>query len=106
MGPRTADLISTTHSHPAGESARLVFGGLPPLRGSTMADKMLYGRSELDGLRGGLMLGPRGRQDMYGVWRATDAVFFHGPARRLAGGTLPVPSANCTYNQKRLRGDA
>lgn len=32
-----------------------------------MAEKMIYARRELDGLRGLLMLEPRGRQDMYGA---------------------------------------
>ena len=32
-----------------------------------MAEKMAYARRELDGLRGLLMLEPRGRQDMYGA---------------------------------------
>jgi proline racemase len=32
-----------------------------------MAEKMVYARNELDGLRGLLMLEPRGRRDMYGA---------------------------------------
>ena len=59
--------ISTVDSHTAGEPTRLVVGGLPPLRGNTMAEKMVYARNELDGLRGLLMLEPRGRRDMYGA---------------------------------------
>jgi proline racemase len=64
-------VISTVDSHTAGESTRLVLGGLPPLRGATMAEKMIYARKELDGLRGLLMLEPRGRQDMYGALLTT-----------------------------------
>jgi proline racemase len=60
-------IVSAIDSHTAGEPTRLVIGGLPPLRGSTMAEKMLYARENLDGLRGLLMLEPRGRQDMYGA---------------------------------------
>jgi len=36
-----------------------------------MAEKMIYARNELDGLRGLLMLEPRGRQDMYGALLTT-----------------------------------
>jgi len=38
-----------------------------------MAEKMIYARNELDGLRGLLMLEPRGRQDMYGALLTTPA---------------------------------
>lgn len=68
---RLTRLISTVDSHTAGEPTRLVIGGLPPLRGATMAEKMIYARNELDGLRGLLMLEPRGRQDMYGALLTT-----------------------------------
>jgi proline racemase len=64
-------VISTVDSHTAGESTRLVVSGLPPLRGATMAEKMICARKELDGLRGLLMLEPRGRQDMYGALLTT-----------------------------------
>ena len=60
-------IVSTIDSHTAGEPTRLVIGGLPPLRGATMAEKMVYARDELDGLRRLLILEPRGRQDMYGA---------------------------------------
>ena len=36
-----------------------------------MAEKMIYARKELDGLRGLVMLEPRGRQDMYGALLTT-----------------------------------
>jgi proline racemase/trans-L-3-hydroxyproline dehydratase len=60
-------IISTIDSHTAGEPTRLVVGGLPPLPGATMADKMEYARNKLDDLRSLLLLEPRGRQDMYGA---------------------------------------
>jgi len=60
-------IINTIDSHTAGEPTRLVVSGLPPLRGDTMAEKMHFARSELDGLRALLMLEPRGRLDMYGA---------------------------------------
>ncbi len=59
--------VSTIDSHTAGEPTRLVTGGLPPMPGATMAEKLAYARKEMDGLRGLLMLEPRGRQDMYGA---------------------------------------
>jgi len=60
-------IVSAIDSHTAGEPTRLVISGLPPLRGATISEKMLYARNELDGLRGLLMLEPRGRRDMYGA---------------------------------------
>ncbi len=60
-------VISTIDSHTAGEPTRVVVGGLPSLPGATMAEKMVYARSKLDGLRRLLLLEPRGRQDMYGA---------------------------------------
>jgi proline racemase len=68
---RFARTVSTIDSHTAGEPTRLVVSGLPSLQGATMVDKMLCARRELDGLRGLLMLEPRGRQDMYGALLTT-----------------------------------
>jgi proline racemase len=66
-------IVSTVDSHTAGEPTRLVVGGLPSLQGVTMAEKMVYARNELDGLRRLLLLEPRGRQDMYGAILTTSA---------------------------------
>jgi proline racemase len=60
-------IISTIDSHTAGEPTRLVVGGLPPLQGVNMEEKMMYARNHLDGLRALLLIEPRGRQDMYGA---------------------------------------
>ncbi|NOR83902.1 MAG: proline racemase [Ardenticatenales bacterium] len=60
-------ILSTIDSHTAGEPTRLVVSGLPPLRGATMAEKMLYARREFDDIRALLMDEPRGRRDMYGA---------------------------------------
>lgn len=68
---RFVRIVLTIDSHTAGEPTRLLVSGFPPLRGATMADKMVYARKELDGLRGLLMLEPRGRQDMYGALLTT-----------------------------------
>ncbi len=64
---RFSRIVSTIDSHTAGEPTRLVVGGVPRLRGATMAERMAYARRELDGLRGLLTREPRGRQDMYGA---------------------------------------
>ena len=64
---RISRIVSTIDSHTAGEPTRLVVGGLPQIPGRTMAEKLAHARREMDGLRGLLMLEPRGRQDMYGA---------------------------------------
>jgi proline racemase len=58
---RFTRIVSTIDSHTAGEPTRLVVDGLLPLRGETMAEKMLYARRELDGIRRLLMHEPTGR---------------------------------------------
>jgi proline racemase len=71
---RFTHIVSTVDSHTAGEPTRLVVSGLPPLRGTTMAEKMIHARNELDGLRRLLLLEPRGRQDIYGALLTTPTV--------------------------------
>jgi proline racemase len=68
---RFKHVISTIDSHTAGEPTRLVVSGLPPLRGVTMAERMLHARQEMDGLRRLLLLEPRGRSDLYGALLTT-----------------------------------
>jgi proline racemase len=64
---RFVRIVNTIDSQTAGEPTWLVVGGLPPLRGDTMAEKLFYARRELDHERSRLMLEPCGRQDMYGA---------------------------------------
>ena len=64
---RFSRIVSTIDSHTAGEPTRLVVGGLAPIPGNTMEEKLVHARQELDGLRALLMLEPRGRQEMYGA---------------------------------------
>ena len=60
-------IISVIDSHTAGEPTRIVLGGLPRIRGQTMAEKVAYVRDNMDHLRCALMHEPRGHQDMFGA---------------------------------------
>eukprot|EP01062_Namystynia_karyoxenos_P022259 TRINITY_DN18529_c0_g1_i1.p1 TRINITY_DN18529_c0_g1~~TRINITY_DN18529_c0_g1_i1.p1 ORF type:complete len:398 (+),score=123.09 TRINITY_DN18529_c0_g1_i1:96-1196(+) len=56
-GPRTLQVVDT---HCAGEPARVVIGGLPPIPGDTMQAKRKYCMDHLDHIRKLLLLEPRG----------------------------------------------
>jgi len=56
--------IRTVDSHTAGEATRLVVGGIPPLPGGTMADKLAYFRENYDAVRLRLTREPRGHRDL------------------------------------------
>lgn len=58
--------ITVVDSHTAGEPFRLVTGGIPPIKGKTMAEKLSYFKQEFDSVRTGLMHEPRGHADMFG----------------------------------------
>ncbi|MGR8951842.1 MAG: proline racemase family protein [Gammaproteobacteria bacterium] len=60
-------IISTIDTHAAGEPARIVLSGLPPILGNTMADKKRYMKERLDCFRTLLMQEPRGHKDMFGI---------------------------------------
>ncbi len=60
-------LISTIDTHTAGEPNRIVVNGIPPIAGTTMADKKHYMREHLDHFRTLLMHEPRGHRDMFGA---------------------------------------
>ncbi len=59
--------ISTIDSHTAGEGTRLVVGGLPPIPGESMAEKLAYVESHFPWLPGFLLLEPRGHKDLFGA---------------------------------------
>jgi proline racemase len=59
--------MSTIDSHTAGECTRLVTGGLPPLRGTTMAEKLACAEAHLPWAPRFLLLEPRGHKDMFGA---------------------------------------
>ena len=60
-------LVTTIDSHTAGECTRLVTGGLPPLRGATMAEKLADAEERLPWAPRFLLLEPRGHKDMFGA---------------------------------------
>jgi proline racemase len=60
-------IISAIDAHTAGEPARIVLAGLPPILGSTMAEKKQYMKKSLDRFRTLLMQEPRGHKDMFGI---------------------------------------
>jgi proline racemase/trans-L-3-hydroxyproline dehydratase len=60
-------IIAAIDAHTAGEPARIVLTGLPPILGNTMAEKQRYAKTKLDHLRTLLMQEPRGHKDMFGI---------------------------------------
>jgi proline racemase/trans-L-3-hydroxyproline dehydratase len=62
--------VRTIDYHTAGEPFRIVVGGLPPIHGSTVAEKRVYAQhsAEIDDFRALLCREPRGHSDMYGCF--------------------------------------
>jgi proline racemase len=60
-------MISTVDTHTEGEPTRTILGGLPPLPGKTIAEKMIYMRDHMDAIRTSLLYEPRGNEVMSGV---------------------------------------
>jgi proline racemase len=60
-------IISAIDTHTAGEPARIVLTGLPPIPGNTMAEKKQYMKERLDRFRTLLMQEPRGHKEMFGI---------------------------------------
>ena len=60
--------FSTIDTHTVGEPTRNVIGGLPPIPGKTMSEKMLYMQDNMDWIRKLLMFEPRGNQVMSGTF--------------------------------------
>jgi proline racemase len=87
-------MVSTVDYHTAGEPFRIVSGGVPSLRGTTILEKRRYAREHLDHIRQLLVFEPRGHADMYGgfVTDPQDAgaqlgvVFFHNAGYSTACG--------------------
>ena len=59
-------MINAVDSHTMGEPTRIVTGGIPSIPGKTMPEKKAYLEDNLDYLRTGIMLEPRGHNDMFG----------------------------------------
>ena len=60
--------IDTIDMHTGGEPLRVVVGGMPELKGSTVLEYRRHLRDHHDHLRKGLMYEPRGHADMYGCY--------------------------------------
>ncbi len=58
--------IYTVDSHTMGEPTRVVVGGIPDIPGNSMMEKKDYLEKNMDYIRRGLMLEPRGHKDMFG----------------------------------------
>jgi trans-L-3-hydroxyproline dehydratase len=61
-----ASVITTLDTHAAGEPLRIITGGLPEVKGSTILERRRYMLEELDYVRRALMWEPRGHYNMYG----------------------------------------
>lgn len=59
--------IETIDMHTEGEPLRVITGGLPEIKGSTILEKRRYFRENFDNIRTSLMFEPRGHADMYGA---------------------------------------
>jgi proline racemase len=57
-------MITAVDSHAEGEAERVVIGGLPPVPGKTITEKVRYMRENWDHLRTFLVHEPRGHVDM------------------------------------------
>src|SRR6266576_1082721 len=61
-----ATVITTIDAHAAGEPLRIITGGLPEVKGSTILERRRYMLEHFDYIRQVLMWEPRGHYNMYG----------------------------------------
>ena len=59
--------IKTIDLHTGGEPLRVIYDGLPAIKGNTILEKRRYFKEYLDHIRTGCMFEPRGHADMYGA---------------------------------------
>lgn len=87
-----AKILTTVDTHTAGGPTRTITGGLPPLQGKNVAEKMEYFRSHHDSIRKLLISEPRGHKDMYGavITEASAPDADIGAFFFTAGGYLPA----------------
>ncbi len=64
---RISRAISVVDSHTAGEPTRIIIGGIPHIKGKTMAEKKRYFEENLSHIRKMMMWEPRGHGDMFGA---------------------------------------
>lgn len=60
--------IKTIDLHTGGEPLRVIYDGLPEIKGNTILEKRRYFKENLDHIRTGIMFEPRGHADMYGAF--------------------------------------
>lgn len=85
-------MFSTIDTHTGGQPTRTVIGGMPPIPGTNVAEKMLYMRDNMDWVRTSLMFEPRGHSVMSGVIlvEPTDSNADYGVIFIETGGYLPM----------------
>ncbi len=59
--------IKTIDLHTGGEPLRVLYDGIPEIKGNTILEKRKYFQNNLDHIRTGIMFEPRGHADMYGA---------------------------------------
>jgi len=59
--------IRIIDTHTVGQATRIIVGGIPALKGSTMMEKKKYFFQNHDDIRSSCMLEPRGHADMFGA---------------------------------------
>ena len=67
MSMRFSNSVFTVDSHTAGHPTRIVVGGLPAIRGNSVAEKRDYVKERMDHIRSFLCNEPRGHSGMYGA---------------------------------------
>lgn len=63
---RVSQWINTVDTHTDGQSTRMITGGIPPIPGRNMVEKLQFFMSNLDPIRKSLMNEPRGHKGMFG----------------------------------------
>lgn len=65
--PKDWQTIKTIDLHTGGEPLRVLYEGLPIIKGDTILEKRRYFQDNFDHIRTGCMYEPRGHADMYGA---------------------------------------
>lgn len=65
--PKTWPKIKTIDLHTGGEPLRVLYNGLPEIKGNTILEKRRYFKENWDHIRTACMFEPRGHADMYGA---------------------------------------
>ena len=64
---RAEALLFVVDTHTGGEPTMVVLGGLPPIPGQDVKEKLDYVRAHMDWVRRSLLLEPRGHMDSFGA---------------------------------------